>query len=157
MKPKARFTFAAHFKWLKNDQASRSRLLRWEFTMRNWIFCVSLFQVPNPPRNVDRNATLLSTCYPQLLPLFVPHPHLLFLIRFAFRVECFNVDAKRKILETLDNKVYTWRWHQVLGRCASKQYGNSDQFWILCRNWDIEYNTVFQLNISSCDVQYCFL
>ena len=62
---------------------------------------------------------LLSICDPQHLPLYVPHPHLLFLIRSAFRVACFYVDVKRKILETLESKVYTWRWHQVLGRCAS--------------------------------------
>ena len=56
-------------------------------------------------RNVDKNATLLSTYDPQHLPLCVPHPHLAFWIRFAFRVECFYVDVKRKILETLDNKI----------------------------------------------------
>ena len=103
----------------KNDQVSRSLLFRNWFPLRNLLLCVSLFQVPNPPRKVDRNATLLSTCDPQHLPLYVPHPHLLFLIRFAFRVECFYVDVKRKILETLDNNVYIWRWYRVLGRCAS--------------------------------------
>ena len=102
----------------KNGQVSRSQLFRWEFPLRNWIPCVSPFQVPNPPRNVDKNATLLSTCDHQHLPLCVPHPHLLFLIRSALCVECFHVDVKRKILETLESKVYTWRWHQVLGRCA---------------------------------------
>ena len=58
-------------------------------------------------RNVNMNATLLSTCDPRHLPLCVPHPHLLFLIRFAFRAECFYVDVKRKSPETLENKVYT--------------------------------------------------
>ena len=103
----------------KNGQVSSSRLFRWEFPLRNWILCVSLFQVPNPPRNVDRNETLLSICDLQHLPLYVPHPHLLFLIRSAFRVESFSVDVKYKILEILESKVYTWRWHQVLGHCAS--------------------------------------
>ena len=103
----------------KNDQISRSRLFRWTFPLRNWIFRVAPFQVWNPPRNVDKNATLLSSCDPQHLPLCVPQSNLLFLVRSAFRVECFYVDVERKILETLDNKVYTWRWHQVLVRCAS--------------------------------------
>ena len=92
----------------KNGQVSRLRLFRWEFPLPNWKLCVLLFQVPNPPSNVDRNAKLLSTCDPQHLPLYVPHPHLLLLIRFAFRVECSHVDVKRKILETLDKKVYIW-------------------------------------------------
>ena len=103
----------------KNGQISRSRLFRWEFPLRNWILCFWPFQVRNPPRNVDKTATLLSTYDFQHHPLCVPHPHLLFLIWFAFRVECFYVEVKRKILETLDNKVYTWKWHQVLGRSAS--------------------------------------
>ena len=103
----------------KNGQVSRSRLFRWDFPQRNWKLCVSLFQVPNLPRTVDRNAALLSTCDPQHLPLRVPHPHLLFLIRSALCVECFYVNVKRKILETLESKVYIWKWYQVLGRCAS--------------------------------------
>ena len=103
----------------KNDQVSRSRLIGWEFPLRNWILCGSLFQVPNPPRNVDQNATLLSICDLQHLPLHVPHPRLLFLIRSATRVECFYIDVKRKILESLESKIYTWRWYQVLGRYAS--------------------------------------
>ena len=53
------------------------------------------------------NATLLSSCDPQHLPRYVRHPHLLFLIRFALRVECFYVDVKRKILETIESHVYT--------------------------------------------------
>ena len=68
----------------------------------------------------------------------------------AFRVECFCVGVDCKILETLDNKVYTWRWYQVLGRCASKQYDDSDQFGTLWRNWDIGYNTVFHHCSSIC-------
>ena len=103
----------------KNDQVSRWRLFCWEFSLGNWILCVSLFEVAIPPRNADTNATLLSTSDLEHLPLCVPCPHLLFLIRFAFRVECFYYDVKRKILETLVNKVHTWRWHHVLGRCAS--------------------------------------
>ena len=103
----------------KNDQVYRSRLFRWEFSLRNWILCVSLFQIRNPPRNVDKNATLFSSSDPQHLPLCVPRPHILFLIWSAFRVECFYVDVNREILETLDKKVYTWRWHQVLRRCDS--------------------------------------
>ena len=63
------------------------------------------FQVRNSPRNVDKNATLLSISDPQHLPLYVQHPLLLFLIRSAFRVECFYVDVKRKNLGTLDNRV----------------------------------------------------
>ena len=99
----------------KNDQVSRSRLFRWEFPLHDWILCVSPFQSRNPPRIVDTNATLLSSCDLQHLLLCVPHQHLLFLIWFAFGVECFYFDVKRKVLETLDSKVYTWGWHQVLG------------------------------------------
>ena len=102
----------------KNDQVFRSRLLRWEFPLRNRILCVSHFQNRNPPRNVDKIATLFSNSDPQHLPLCFPHPHLLFRIRSAYRVDCFYVDVKHKILETHDNKLYTWRWHQVLGHCA---------------------------------------
>ena len=50
---------------------------------------------------------LLSTCDPQHLPLYVRYPHLLFLIQSAFRLECFYVHVKGKILEIVDNKVYT--------------------------------------------------
>ena len=103
----------------RNDEVSRSRLFLWEFSLRNWTLCVSPFQFRNPPRNVDKNATLLSSCDPQHLPLKVPHPHLLFPIRSAFRVECFYVDVKHKSQEILHNKVYTWRRDQVLGRCVS--------------------------------------
>ena len=42
MKPKDRFTFAAHYKLLKKDQVSFSRLFRWEFPLRKWKLCVSL-------------------------------------------------------------------------------------------------------------------
>ena len=141
----------------RNDQVSRSRLFCLEFALRIWILCASLFQLRKPPRNVEKNATLLSSCDPQHLPLCVPHLHLLFLIRTAFRVECFYVNVKRKILETLDIKIYTWMWHQVLGRCASQQYGISVCFLCLWKNWDIGYKTMFQLNNPSCAVPYCFL
>ena len=70
-------------------------------------YFVSRCQIPNLPRNVDRNAALLSTCDPQHFPLCVPNSHLLFLIRSALGVECFCVDVKRKILDTLESKVYT--------------------------------------------------
>ena len=105
MKPKTKITFSAHFNLLKIFFCSW--LFRSEFPLRNWTLCVSPFQVRNPPRNVDRNATLLSSCDPEHLPLGDWHPHLLFLIRSAFRAECFYVDVNRKILETLGNKIYT--------------------------------------------------
>ena len=103
----------------KKDQVSRSRLFRWEFPLCNWLLCVSPLSSRNPPRNVDMNETFPSSCDPQHLPICFPNSHLLFLIRSSFRVECFYNDVKRKILETLDNKVYNWRWYQVLGHCAS--------------------------------------
>ena len=135
----------------ENDNVSRSRLIRWEFPLRNWPLCVSRCHVRNTPRNVDKNASLLSNCDSQHLPQCVPH--LFFLIRFAYLVECYYVDVKRKNLETLDNKVYTWSWHQVLGRCAACQYGHSDHFRILWKNWDIGYKTMYQQNISSREAQ----
>ena len=129
----------------KNDQFSRARFFRWEFPLRNWTLCVLLSQVPKAPGKVEKNVILLSTCDLQLLSLCVPHPHLMLRIRSACRVECFYVDVTLKILENLDNKVYIRRRHQVLGRCVSWQYDNSDHFGILfeigtlgtiqCSNW----------------------
>ena len=118
-KPKARFTFAASFKLLKKWSSFSFTIvsLRVSTAYLNTL-CLS-FQVRNPLGNVDKNAILPSSCDPQHLPLCVPHPHLLFLIRSPIRFGCFYVDLKRKILETLENKVYIWSWHQVLRRCAS--------------------------------------
>ena len=92
-----------------NDQISRSRLFRRELSLRNWRLCVSPFQARNPPRNVDKHATRRWSCDPRHLLLYVPKSHLLILIRSVFRVECLYVDVKRKIRETLDKNVYTWR------------------------------------------------
>ena len=142
------------FKCEKNDQISRSRLFSWEILLRNWILCVSLFQNRNPPWNVDKKATLLSTCDPQYLPLCVQHPHLLFLIRSPFRVDCFYVDVKRKNLETGDNKFTLdgdFRfWGPVL---LSSTVIQIISFLILWRKWVIGNNTMYQLNNSSCDAQ----
>ena len=104
---------------------------------------VSLFQVRNPLRNVDKNAILLSTCDLQHFPLCDPHPHLLFLIRSAFRVECFYVDVKRKILEILDNEVYT---------C-----GGDIRFWsaVLLSNMIIQITLVFCGEIETLGTIQC--
>ena len=85
---------------------------------------------------------------------YLPQPHHLSLIRSAFRVAFFHVDVKRKVLEALDNKVSTWKRHQVLGRCVSWRYDNYYHFGILWRNWDIGSNTMLQPSISSCDAQH---
>ena len=113
-----RFNFAAHFKLFKKWSSFSFTIVSLRVST-NWLFRVLPSQVRNLPRNVYKNATLLSTHDPQKLPLCVPHPHLLLLIRFAFGFDGFYVHVKRIILETLENKTYTWRWHQILGRRAS--------------------------------------
>ena len=51
-----------------------------------------------------------------------------------------------------DSRASLW----VAMHCVSRRYDNSTDLGTLSRNWDNEYNKVFQLNISSCAVRYCF-
>ena len=103
MKPKSDSLLLQISKCWKIDQVSRSRLFV-ELPLRDWMLCVSALHFRKPPRNVDKNATRLSSCDPQHLPLWIPPSHFLFLIRSAFRVECFYVDVKRQILKILITK-----------------------------------------------------